>query len=513
MYLEHFGLSERPFRITPHTDFFFAGANRGATLEALLYAISHDEGIVKVTGEVGSGKTMLCRVLMERRPKTVETIYLANPSLARDEILFAVADELKVELANDRPSRLMRALLEHLIALYAEGRRVVVLIDEAHAMPRETLEEIRLLSNLETNRHKLLQIVLFGQPELDDHLNTADLRQLMERITHSFCLEPLVRGDIERYIDFRMRAAGYRGPNVFSADAIRRIADASEGLTRRINILADKSLLAAFAANAHAVTVKEVRRAIRDSEFYRAQRNWRPFALAAAGVAGGLVIGLSVHSLLLDPAAPGGAAPSAALTTLPAQAPPALAPLAPMPVTAAAAPEELPPPVAPAANSAAPSSTASSPDPAIVRPEPAAQRSPDGMAETQNAKQRNKTAEPAPEAQPPARGALARERFAATQEWLKTAPGDYYAIQVLTVKDSELARLEGFLLRVSRMVPREDFRVYSVKIDGVQCYRAAYGLYPSLEETRAAMRELPPLLAAQKPYYRSVERMRSQNRQ
>jgi type II secretory pathway predicted ATPase ExeA len=152
---------------------------------------------------VGSGKTMLCRVLMERLPEHIETIYLANPSLARDEILFAIADELKVELANDRPSRLMRALVEHLIALYAEGRRVVVLIDEAHAMPRETLEEIRLLSNLETSRHKLLQIVLFGQPELDDHLNTADLRQLMERITHGFCIEPLVRGDIERYIDFR----------------------------------------------------------------------------------------------------------------------------------------------------------------------------------------------------------------------------------------------------------------------------------------------------------------------
>jgi type II secretory pathway predicted ATPase ExeA/septal ring-binding cell division protein DamX len=515
MYLDHFGLNEPPFRITPHTDFFFAGANRGATLEALLYAITHDEGIVKVTGEVGSGKTMLCRVLMERLPKNVETIYLANPSLARDEILFAVADELKVELANDRPSRLMRALLEHLIALYAEGRRVVVLIDEAHAMPRETLEEIRLLSNLEANRHKLLQIVLFGQPELDDHLNTADLRQLMERITHTFCLEPLVRGDIERYIDFRMRAAGYRGPNVFSANAIRRIADASEGLTRRINILADKSLLAAFAENAHAVTVKEVRRAIRDSEFYRAKRNWRPFALAAAGVAGGLAIGLSAHLLLLHPAPSGAAPPSAAVTTLPAQAPAPLAQAARTPVAAAAASKELPSAVAPSANSAnpAPSSTGSPPDPAIAQPGPAAQRSPDRPAEAQTAEERRKAAEPPLKSQPRERVKLAQERYAATQEWLKTTPGNFYSIQLLTAKDSELVRLEGFLLKAFKMVPREDFHVYSVKIDGVQCYRAAYGLYPSIEETRAAMRELPPLLAAQKPYYRSVERMRSQNRQ
>jgi len=519
MYLDYFGLNEPPFRITPHTDFFFAGANRGATLEALLYAISHDEGIVKVTGEVGSGKTMLCRVLMERLPEQVETIYLANPSLARDEILFAIADELKVDLANDRPSRLMRALLEHLIALYAEGRRVVVLIDEAHAMPRETLEEIRLLSNLETNRHKLLQIVLFGQPELDDHLNTAALRQLMERITHGFCLEPLVRGDIERYIDFRMRAAGYRGPSVFSANAVRLIADASEGLTRRINILADKSLLAAFAANAHAVTVKEVGLAIRDSEFYRAKRNWRPFALAAAGVAGGLVIGLSVHSLLLDRAAAGSAALGAPPTTLPEQAPASSTQAQPTPAAAAATPQEPLSAVAQpaAAQSAEPArrSAASRPDPATTTPgsTTAVQHSPDGLAGAKNAEQRNKTAEPAPEAQPPARGTLARERFAATQEWLKITPGNFYSIQLLTAKDSELAHLESFLLKASKIVPREDFRVYSVKIDGVQCYRAAYGLYPNLDETRAAMRELPPLLAAQMPYYRSVERMRSQNRQ
>src|SRR4029077_16614484 len=150
MYLGLFGLNEPPFRIPPHTDFFFDGANRGATLEALLYAITHDEGIVKVTGEVGSGKTMLCRVLMERLPAEVETIYLANPSLSRDEILFAIGDELKLPLENDRATRVIRSLQEHLLRLFGEGRRVVVLIDEAHAMPDETLEEIRLLSNLES---------------------------------------------------------------------------------------------------------------------------------------------------------------------------------------------------------------------------------------------------------------------------------------------------------------------------------------------------------------------------
>src|SRR3954468_6518564 len=146
MYLEHFGLREAPFRITPHTEFFFAGANRGATLEALLYAITAGEGMVKVTGEVGSGKTMLCRVLMERLPDTVETIYLANPSLTREEILYAIADELRLKLQPERSARLLRELQDQLISLYSSGKRVVVLIDEAHAMPKETLEEIRLLS-------------------------------------------------------------------------------------------------------------------------------------------------------------------------------------------------------------------------------------------------------------------------------------------------------------------------------------------------------------------------------
>ncbi|OQY75212.1 MAG: hypothetical protein B6D47_01670, partial [Rhodocyclaceae bacterium UTPRO2] len=233
MYLEHFGLSEAPFRITPHTDFFFEGANRGATLEALLYAITHDEGIVKVSGEVGSGKTMLCRVLIERLPKNVETIHLANPSLSRDEILFTLADELQVNLATNRVSAVMRALQEHLIDLYAQGRQVVVLIDEAHAMPAETLEEIRLLSNLESNRHKLLQIVLFGQPELNEVLGRTEMRQLKERITHNFTLEPLVRSDVAQYIGFRMRAAGYRGPDVFSPAALKLISAASLGRTRR----------------------------------------------------------------------------------------------------------------------------------------------------------------------------------------------------------------------------------------------------------------------------------------
>ena len=338
MYLNHFGLDEPPFRITPHTDFFFGGANRGATLEALLYAITHDEGIVKVSGEVGSGKTMLCRVLMERLPQQVQTILLSNPSLSRDEIIYAIAEELDIRQQSERMSLLLLKLQEHLITLYGENQRVVLLIDEAHAMPQETLEQIRLLSNLESSHSKLLQIVLFGQPELDEHLNLPHMRQLKERITHSFRREPLLRADVEAYLDFRMRAAGYRGPNVFTPEAVRRIVKASEGLTRRVNILADKSLLSAFAANDHGIGAKHVERAIRDSEFYRPRMSKAKVGLAAGGVAAGLALGLGLH-YLLSPSAPPPRAQAAAISAVPAQ-PAAVAPAVPViePSGAAVAP-------------------------------------------------------------------------------------------------------------------------------------------------------------------------------
>src|SRR6185436_8987335 len=278
-------LREAPFRITPHTEFFFSGADRGATLEALLYAITAGEGLVKVTGEVGSGKTMLCRVLMERLPDTVETIYLAVPSLTRDEMLVAIASDLGIDTAGASTTRLVRMLQEKLIEVHSGGRQVVALIDEAHAMPLGTLEEIRLLSNLETGTEKLLQIVLFGQPELDQHLAQPNMRQLRERITHSFALEPLPPRDVKEYVDFRLRAAGYHGPDLFGPEALRVITEAAEGLTRRINIYADKTLLAAFAAGTHTITADHARAAVSDTQIVMMRRD-SPRRLVAAAAAG-----------------------------------------------------------------------------------------------------------------------------------------------------------------------------------------------------------------------------------
>ena len=268
MYYAHFGLKEPPFKITPNTEVFFTGGNRGAVLDALIYAITSGEGIVKVVGEVGSGKTMLCRMLQTILPEKIESIFLANPSVAPEDVLHAIAFELQLKLPKNADRlKVMQVLQTHLLARHAAGKQVVIFVEEAQGMPLATLEEIRLLSNLETKHDKLLQIVLFGQPELDENLNQANIRQLRERITHSFNLAPLQVKEIGEYLMFRLRAAGYFGPPMFTASAVKKLANAADGLVRRVNILADKALLAAFAENVYQVTPKHVQAAISDSEF------------------------------------------------------------------------------------------------------------------------------------------------------------------------------------------------------------------------------------------------------
>ncbi len=279
MYYPHFGLKEPPFKITPNTDFFFSGGNRGAILDALVYAIANGEGIIKVVGEVGSGKTMLCRMLQTILPEKIESIYLANPSVAPEDVLHAIAFELQLKLPKNADRlKVMQELQAHLLSRHAEGRQVVIFVEEAQGMPLATLEEIRLLSNLETKQDKLLQIVLFGQPELDENLNQENIRQLRERITHRFNLGPLQTKDVGEYLIFRLRAAGYHGPHLFKDTSIKKLSNASEGLVRRVNILADKALLAAFADNVYQVTPRHVDAAIQDSEF-SIKPTWRRFGL------------------------------------------------------------------------------------------------------------------------------------------------------------------------------------------------------------------------------------------
>lgn len=269
MYHEFFGLKEAPFRITPDTGFFFSGGERGAILQGLVYAIRQGEGIIKVTGEVGSGKTMLCWMLEQHLPDDIETVYLANPNVKPEDVLPSILAELELlRPADASRAEHLRTLNDYLLARHDAGKQVVMFVEEAQGMTLDTLEEIRLLSNLETEREKLLQIVLFGQPELDAKLADPRIRQLRERITTAITLAPLTPGDIRAYLAFRLTTAGYRGPDLFDRRAVRSIARASRGLTRRVNILADKSLLAAYTDNTRNIQPRHIRIALRDSAFY-----------------------------------------------------------------------------------------------------------------------------------------------------------------------------------------------------------------------------------------------------
>ena len=268
MYKDYFGLSQAPFKIIPDTRLFYNGGRRGDILEALVDGITSGEGIMKVVGEVGTGKTMLCRMLEIRLPSKVEIVYLANPSLTPEDILHAIALEMDLPVdAGANRFQIMQALQHYLLEKRAEGRQVVMFVEEAQSMPLETLDEIRLLSDLEAQRKKLLQIVLFGQPELDEKLDQPSIRQLRERITHSTNLAPLAPDEIKEYMIFRLRAAGYRGPDAFRSNAYGLVCLASQGLTRRVNILADKALLAAFADDTREVSRRHVKLAINDCQF------------------------------------------------------------------------------------------------------------------------------------------------------------------------------------------------------------------------------------------------------
>lgn len=276
MYEAHFGMEDAPFRITPDMRHFYQGADRGQILNALAYAVSRGEGVVKVVGEVGSGKTMLCRALEKELPDHVTTVYIANPSISADDFLNVVVAELGLAFeASDELSgtgqtnkfSLLQNLQTWLVAQHQQGKKVVLFIEEAQAMPKETLEEIRLLANLETETQKLLHIILFGQPELDKRLSDYDLRPLRDRITHDFYLSPVDKTDCLAYLNYRTRVAGYRGMDLFSSATSNLILKSSDGLLRRINVLADKTLLACFAEGLKMPTIGHVKKAVSDTQF------------------------------------------------------------------------------------------------------------------------------------------------------------------------------------------------------------------------------------------------------
>lgn len=267
MYLQHFKFNELPFTITPNTSFFMNRAGYQDALNVLLVALRSGEGFVKVTGEVGVGKTILCRKLMHSLGPDYVIAYIHNPYIKPDSLLLAIADALSVP-TTERISQhtLLKLLTRALIDQHARGKHVVVCLDEVQAMPVQTLESLRLLTNLETENCKLIQVVLFGQPELDALLNQPSVRQLKQRITFAYRLLPLNKIAMVTYINHRLEIAGHHRKNLFTRKAIQFIYHHSNGIPRLINIICHKALISAYGTGSNTVTHKHVGAAIEDME-------------------------------------------------------------------------------------------------------------------------------------------------------------------------------------------------------------------------------------------------------
>ena len=285
MYQEFFSLKEPPFSITPDTDFFYAYRSHQEAFNTLLVALRSGEGFIKISGEVGTGKTLLCRKLLNSLDAHYVTAWLPNPQLDDKALRHAVAEELGLRLPGDiGQHRLLKLLHAHLIKLHADGKRGVLLIDEAQALPEASLEAVRLLTNLETRKCKLLQVVLLGQPELDRMLERPAIRQLKQRITFSYKLSPLDREGMQDYILHRLRMAGYNGPPMFSRGALKALYRASGGVPRLINILCHKTMMLAYGKGQRQITRRLALGAIRDTEGVR--QPWPAWGLRLMSLVG-----------------------------------------------------------------------------------------------------------------------------------------------------------------------------------------------------------------------------------
>ena len=296
IYLQHFGLREAPFGITPDTSFFFACTSIQEGLNTLLVAVANGEGFIKITGEVGTGKTLLCRKLLATLPENCITAYIPNPNLEPRTLLLALCDELRIEVDPDLDQHRLHKALNHALLDFArERKRVVICLDETQAMPLETLETLRLLTNLETEKRKLAQVILFGQPELEAKLAHESIRQLRQRITFQHHLGTLTREELGHYLAHRLSVAGHIGAKVFSASALRAIHRATGGVPRLVNIVAHKSLMLAFGEGVRAVRARHARAAIADTPAARtfAARRWAWIAMA------GLLAGSGIGWLVL----------------------------------------------------------------------------------------------------------------------------------------------------------------------------------------------------------------------
>jgi MSHA biogenesis protein MshM len=268
MYLYHFGIRELPFTLTPNTQFYFGLPSHNEAIGVLNTALNSGEGFIKVTGEVGTGKTLICRKLLNEMSKGFVTAYLPNPYLSPRELRHAVACELQVDLPeNSDQQEFTQAIHKRLVDIRQQGQAVVLIIDEAQALPDESIEALRLITNLETESAKLMQVVLFGQPELNDKIAKPELRQLRQRITFSYHLSQMNSDHIFQYTNHRMRVAGYTGDTpLFSKRICKTLLKASGGTPRLVNIICHKALMLAYGEGRQAISNKHIKLAAKDTE-------------------------------------------------------------------------------------------------------------------------------------------------------------------------------------------------------------------------------------------------------
>jgi general secretion pathway protein A len=343
MYLRFFGLGEKPFAITPDPRYLYLSERHAEALAHLLYGINESGGFIQLTGEVGTGKTTVVRTLLSRVPHHADVAVILNPRVTPVEFLLTICEELGLELAaGDRDSvkQMVDALNRRLLAAHADGRRVIVIVDEAQNLSAEVLEQVRLLTNLETPTQKLLQIILIGQPELRELLDRTELRQLAQRITGRYHLEPLYREETCGYVRHRLRVAG-AAEEIFTPSALAEVHRLAGGIPRVINVTCDRALLGAYTRETRKVTAALVRRAAGEVYGRRFVPSWLGWAAAVAGAACVAGAGFGGWQLWQRQIAPLHAAGGSALHTkvhaAPTAAPGAQSP-APLPVPVPAAP-------------------------------------------------------------------------------------------------------------------------------------------------------------------------------
>ncbi len=266
MYLDFFGLKELPFNITPDPRFLFYSEQHRQAFDHMVYGIENRKGFIELTGEVGSGKTTLCRAVLSNLPKRIKTALVLNPALSGNQLLRAILNDFGLPVADKDRLSCIEQLNSFLLEKTLQGNNVAVIIDEAQDLPASVMEEVRLLSNLETDQHKLIQIVLAGQPELRERLQRPELRQLRQRIMVRCTLHPLSEEDTAQYIRHRLQVAGAGTDVRFSADAIRIVYEYAKGTPRMVNALCDRVMMAGYVARRRVLGAEEAQRALKDME-------------------------------------------------------------------------------------------------------------------------------------------------------------------------------------------------------------------------------------------------------